>query len=78
MNFKHCVLNFECLIAPFRCSLRLNFCGYLFKQAVPEEVWDCGSSVRVLDVCHNSIEEIPQKIAALKSLNVILLSRQVC
>uniref|UniRef100_R7WEB7 Uncharacterized protein n=1 Tax=Aegilops tauschii TaxID=37682 RepID=R7WEB7_AEGTA len=43
-------------------------------KAVPEEVWDCGSSIRVLDVCNNSIEAIPQKIAALKSLNKLLLT----
>jgi hypothetical protein len=58
--------------------LVLHFGTYVlwlsFKQAVPEEVWDCGSSVRVLDVCNNSIEAIPQKIVALKSLNVIVLS----
>ncbi|XP_047046076.1 plant intracellular Ras-group-related LRR protein 8 isoform X1 [Lolium rigidum] len=43
-------------------------------KAVPEEVWDCGSSVRVLDVCNNSIEAIPRKIVALKSLNKLLVT----
>ncbi|KAL6643153.1 hypothetical protein ACP70R_021334 [Stipagrostis hirtigluma subsp. patula] len=43
-------------------------------QTVPEEVWDCGPSVRMLDVSNNCIKEIPQKIASLKSLNKLLLT----
>ncbi|KQJ96941.1 hypothetical protein BRADI_3g27860v3 [Brachypodium distachyon] len=43
-------------------------------KAVPEEVWDCGSSIRVLDACNNSIEAIPEKIVALNSLNKLLLT----
>ncbi|RLN15833.1 plant intracellular Ras-group-related LRR protein 8 [Panicum miliaceum] len=38
-------------------------------KAVPEEVWDCGPSVRILDASNNCIKEIPHKISALKSLN---------
>ncbi|XP_062205484.1 plant intracellular Ras-group-related LRR protein 8 [Phragmites australis] len=43
-------------------------------KAMPEEVWDCGPSIRVLDVSNNCIKEIPHKIAALKSLNKLLLT----
>jgi len=43
-------------------------------KAVPEEVWDCGPSVRILDASNNCIKEIPHKIAALKSLNKVLLT----
>nr|CAB3499491.1 unnamed protein product [Digitaria exilis] len=44
------------------------------KLEVPEEVWDCGPSVRILDVSNNCIKEIPHKIASLKSLNKLLLT----
>ncbi|KAF0931016.1 hypothetical protein E2562_039251 [Oryza meyeriana var. granulata] len=43
-------------------------------KAVPEEVWGCGSSIRVLDVSNNYIEAIPQEIAALKSLHKLILT----
>uniref|UniRef100_A0A0E0EYK2 Disease resistance R13L4/SHOC-2-like LRR domain-containing protein n=1 Tax=Oryza meridionalis TaxID=40149 RepID=A0A0E0EYK2_9ORYZ len=43
-------------------------------KAVPEEVWGCGSSIRVLDVSNNCIEAIPQEIAALKSLQKLILT----
>ncbi|XP_039827949.1 plant intracellular Ras-group-related LRR protein 8-like isoform X2 [Panicum virgatum] len=43
-------------------------------KAVPEEVWDCAPSVRILDASNNCIKEIPHKIAALKSLNKLLLT----
>ncbi|TVU30484.1 hypothetical protein EJB05_22111, partial [Eragrostis curvula] len=43
-------------------------------KEVPEEVWDCGPSVRILDVSNNGIKEIPHKIAALKSLTKLLLT----
>ncbi|WVZ59161.1 hypothetical protein U9M48_009353 [Paspalum notatum var. saurae] len=49
----------------------LNDCGL---KAVPEEVWDCGLSIRILDISNNSIKEIPHKISALKSLNKLLLT----
>jgi Leucine-rich repeat (LRR) protein len=41
---------------------------------VPEEVWGCGSSIRVLDVSNNCIEAIPQEIAALRSLQKLILT----
>ncbi|CAN6310930.1 unnamed protein product [Urochloa humidicola] len=43
-------------------------------KAVPEEVWYCGPSVRILDASNNCIKEIPHKISALKSLNKLLLT----
>ncbi|KAK3153843.1 hypothetical protein QOZ80_2BG0182230 [Eleusine coracana subsp. coracana] len=43
-------------------------------KEVPEEVWECGPSVRILDVSNNFIKEIPHKIAALKSLSKLLLT----
>ncbi|KAJ1295346.1 hypothetical protein BS78_01G216600 [Paspalum vaginatum] len=49
----------------------LNDCDL---KAVPEEVWDCGLSIRILDISNNSIKEIPHKISALKSLNKLLLT----
>ncbi|KAG8091812.1 hypothetical protein GUJ93_ZPchr0012g19803 [Zizania palustris] len=52
------------IIALSDCSLK----------AVPEEVWDCGSSIRVLDCSNNCIESIPQEIAALKSLHKLILT----
>ncbi|CAN6310931.1 unnamed protein product [Urochloa humidicola] len=46
----------------------------LHQGAVPEEVWYCGPSVRILDASNNCIKEIPHKISALKSLNKLLLT----
>uniref|UniRef100_A0A0D9XKA0 Ubiquitin-like domain-containing protein n=1 Tax=Leersia perrieri TaxID=77586 RepID=A0A0D9XKA0_9ORYZ len=43
-------------------------------KAVPEEVWGCGSSIRILDVSDNCIEAIPQEISALKSLQKLILT----
>ncbi|KAG6538288.1 hypothetical protein ZIOFF_003402 [Zingiber officinale] len=42
-------------------------------EAVPEEVWSCESSIRVLDISNNLIREVPTKVGLLQSLNVILL-----
>jgi hypothetical protein len=53
------------------------FPGHPSEQEVPEEVWDCGPSVRILDVSNNCIKEIPHKIAALKSISVSTLSHTV-
>ncbi|CAD6212757.1 unnamed protein product [Miscanthus lutarioriparius] len=49
----------------------LNDCDL---KVVPEEVWDCGPSIRILDISNNSVKEIPYKISALKSLNKLLLT----
>ncbi|KAJ4786112.1 LRR/ubiquitin-like domain protein [Rhynchospora pubera] len=43
-------------------------------KEVPEEVWGCGSSIRVLDLGTNFIQQIPSKISDLKSLNKLLLN----
>uniref|UniRef100_A0A0E0M8A4 Disease resistance R13L4/SHOC-2-like LRR domain-containing protein n=1 Tax=Oryza punctata TaxID=4537 RepID=A0A0E0M8A4_ORYPU len=43
-------------------------------KALPEEVWGCGSSIRVLDVSNNYIKAIPQEIATLKSLRKLILT----
>ncbi|XP_072983236.1 plant intracellular Ras-group-related LRR protein 8 isoform X1 [Typha latifolia] len=43
-------------------------------KEVPDEVWACGSSVRVLDLGNNFIQEVSIKISALKSLNKLFLN----
>ncbi|CAL4933773.1 unnamed protein product [Urochloa decumbens] len=43
-------------------------------KELPEEVWYCGPSIRILDASNNCIKEIPHKISALKSLNKLLLT----
>ncbi|KAL8237338.1 hypothetical protein R6Q59_018427 [Mikania micrantha] len=41
---------------------------------VPQEVWNCGSSVRFLDLNSNSIEDIPEDIGSLSSLQKLFLN----
>ncbi|KAK1438519.1 hypothetical protein QVD17_04328 [Tagetes erecta] len=41
---------------------------------IPQEVWDCGSSVRFLDLNSNSIEGIPEAIGGLTSLQKLVLN----
>ncbi|KAK9054848.1 hypothetical protein SSX86_025928 [Deinandra increscens subsp. villosa] len=41
---------------------------------IPQEVWDCGSSVRFLDLNSNSIENIPEAIGGLSSLQKLFLN----
>ncbi|KAI3986846.1 hypothetical protein MKX01_014547 [Papaver californicum] len=43
-------------------------------KVIPEEVWGCGSSIRVLDIGRNSIHEVPAKIGSLSSIQVDLAS----
>lgn len=43
-------------------------------KVVPEEVWECGPSVRVLDISNNSIQEVPAKIGLLSSIQKLLLN----
>lgn len=43
-------------------------------KVVPEEVWDCGLSVRVLDLSTNFIQEVSAKICCLKHLNKLFLN----
>lgn len=43
-------------------------------KVVPEDVWDCGLSVRVLDLNSNFLEEVSAKICSLKHLNKLLIN----
>ncbi|GMJ08900.1 hypothetical protein like AT2G30105 [Hibiscus trionum] len=43
-------------------------------KAIPDEVWDCGSSARVLDVNNNSIQNVPNKISCLNSIQKLFLN----
>ncbi|XP_019053315.1 PREDICTED: LRR repeats and ubiquitin-like domain-containing protein At2g30105 isoform X2 [Nelumbo nucifera] len=43
-------------------------------KIIPDGVWECGASARVLDISNNSIREIPVKISALSSLQKLLLN----
>ncbi|KAI4373377.1 hypothetical protein MLD38_011508 [Melastoma candidum] len=43
-------------------------------KAIPEEVWACGSSARILDISSNFIESMPQQISSLTSLQKLLMS----
>ncbi|CAE6020930.1 unnamed protein product [Arabidopsis arenosa] len=42
-------------------------------KEIPEEVWDCGSRVRVLDISENFIKEVPTKISSFGSMQKLLL-----
>nr|XP_043622772.1 LRR repeats and ubiquitin-like domain-containing protein At2g30105 [Erigeron canadensis] len=43
-------------------------------KVIPQEVWDCGSSVRFLDLSCNSIQDVPEAIGGLTSLQKLLLN----
>ncbi|CDP10059.1 unnamed protein product [Coffea canephora] len=43
-------------------------------KAIPEEVWMCGPSARLLDLSHNSLLQLPDKIACLSSMQKLLLN----
>ncbi|KAL2333003.1 hypothetical protein Fmac_014216 [Flemingia macrophylla] len=43
-------------------------------EAVPDEVWVCGSSARVLDCNNNSIKNVPVEIAHLTSLEKLFIN----
>lgn len=43
-------------------------------EAIPDEVWVCGSSARVLDCNKNSIKNIPNEIARLTSLEKLFIN----
>ncbi|PIM97663.1 Ubiquitin-like protein [Handroanthus impetiginosus] len=51
--------------------IALSDCGL---TTIPEEVWSCGSSARVLDVSHNSLLEVPSTIGCLSSIQKLLLN----
>uniref|UniRef100_A0A7N1A9F5 Ubiquitin-like domain-containing protein n=1 Tax=Kalanchoe fedtschenkoi TaxID=63787 RepID=A0A7N1A9F5_KALFE len=44
-------------------------------KAIPEEVWACGSSIRLLDASNNTIRGVPSQIANLTSLDRLDLSK---
>ncbi|KAL6967718.1 hypothetical protein U1Q18_033527 [Sarracenia purpurea var. burkii] len=52
------------VIALSECNLR----------AIPDEVWTCGSSARVLDLSHNSVQDVPATIGCLCSMQKLLLN----
>lgn len=43
-------------------------------KAVPDEVWDCGSSARVLDLSSNYIRDLPIKVGCLTSIQKLFLN----
>ncbi|KAJ0978321.1 hypothetical protein J5N97_013795 [Dioscorea zingiberensis] len=43
-------------------------------KVVPEEVWDCGDKIRVLDANNNFIQEAPAEIGLLTSLYKLILN----
>ncbi|KVI11277.1 Leucine-rich repeat-containing protein, partial [Cynara cardunculus var. scolymus] len=43
-------------------------------KVIPHEVWNCGSSIRFLDLNCNSIQDIPEAIGGLSSLQKLLLN----
>ncbi|KAF7816146.1 LRR repeats and ubiquitin-like domain-containing protein [Senna tora] len=43
-------------------------------KAIPDEVWACGSSARVLDCSNNSIQNLPVKITSLAGLEKLFLN----
>ncbi|XP_077216327.1 LRR/ubiquitin-like domain protein [Tasmannia lanceolata] len=43
-------------------------------KVIPEEVWACGPSVRVLDISNNSIQQVPAKLGSLRSMNKLFLN----
>lgn len=42
----------------------------IWKKEIPEEVWDCGSRARVLDVSENLIRQVPARISSFGSMHV--------
>ncbi|CAH9129262.1 unnamed protein product [Cuscuta epithymum] len=43
-------------------------------KAIPDAVWECGSSVKFLDLSGNSLEEVPARISHLSSLHNLHLT----
>ncbi|KAK4412557.1 LRR repeats and ubiquitin-like domain-containing protein [Sesamum alatum] len=43
-------------------------------MTIPEEVWTCGPSARVLDVSQNSLLEVPAAVGCLSSMQKLLLN----
>ncbi|KAL0458690.1 UNVERIFIED_CONTAM: Plant intracellular Ras-group-related LRR protein 8 [Sesamum latifolium] len=51
--------------------IALSDCGL---TTIPEEVWTCGPSARVLDVSQNSLLEVPAAVGCLSSMQKLLLN----
>ncbi|KAK2982724.1 hypothetical protein RJ640_025140 [Escallonia rubra] len=43
-------------------------------KVIPQEVWTCGPSARVLDLSHNSIQHVPAAVGSLSSLQKLFLN----
>ncbi|GAB2274263.1 hypothetical protein Dimus_009028 [Dionaea muscipula] len=43
-------------------------------KAIPDQLWDCGSSARVLDLSNNHISHIPSKIGSLTLIQKLMLN----
>ncbi|XP_074267810.1 plant intracellular Ras-group-related LRR protein 8 [Silene latifolia] len=43
-------------------------------KVIPDQVWECGSSARLLDLTNNSISHIPLNITSLTSIQKLILS----
>ncbi|CAN0902152.1 LRR repeats and ubiquitin-like domain-containing protein At2g30105 [Linum grandiflorum] len=43
-------------------------------KVLPDEIWDCGSSARVLDVSNNSLQELPCKLECLTNLKKVMMN----
>ncbi|KAG7010492.1 LRR repeats and ubiquitin-like domain-containing protein [Cucurbita argyrosperma subsp. argyrosperma] len=43
-------------------------------KAIPNEVWSCETSARVLDLSHNSINHVPSQVGCLSSMQKLLLN----
>lgn len=57
-------------------GLVLKLC-LLWLKEIPEEVWECGSAARVLDVSENFIREVPVRISSFVSMHVRMLVANV-
>nr|VDD13956.1 unnamed protein product [Brassica oleracea] len=42
-------------------------------KEIPEEVWECGSAARVLDIRENFIREVPARISSFTSIHKLFL-----
>ncbi|XP_062173024.1 LRR repeats and ubiquitin-like domain-containing protein At2g30105 isoform X2 [Alnus glutinosa] len=43
-------------------------------KAIPDEVWSCGPSARVLDLSNNSVRDVPAHVGRLSSIQKLLLN----
>ncbi|KAM3691506.1 hypothetical protein ACJW31_08G020500 [Castanea mollissima] len=43
-------------------------------KAIPDEVWACGPSARVLDLSNNSVQDVPAQVGCLSSIQKLILN----